>query len=298
MSSATPTVEPLSHLQTHQTAKKPAELATKHNTRLLNTDSLSREYKSANKRLLMFDYDGTLTPIVKNPADAQPTQNLLRYLAALCRDPSNTVWIISGRDQEFLQTHLGHIERLGLSAEHGSFMKLAGTHEWIDMLQNADMSWKSTCLKIFENYTAQTPGTVIEQKKSSITWHYRNALDQDEAYRQSLLCYEELKKIGGVDILVGKMNLEVRSLLVNKGEVVKRIQTQEGPADFILCAGDDQTDEDMFRALCDDKRAFCVLVGPPNRETLAGWCVESSEQVVSLLGSMVPQVTNGSNSSL
>ncbi|KAI9010922.1 hypothetical protein CLU79DRAFT_772623 [Phycomyces nitens] len=95
------------------------------------------------------------------------------------------------------------------------------------------------------------------------------------------------------------MNLEVRSLLVNKGEVVKRIQTQE-PADFILCAGDDQTDEDMFRALCDDKHAFCVLVGPPNRETLAGWCVESSEQVVSLLGSMVPQTTStsSSNSSL
>ncbi|KAI7871326.1 trehalose-phosphatase-domain-containing protein [Spinellus fusiger] len=183
-SMASPTTAPMADVLTHPktyTSKITAESTVRHDTRTLNLSTLIKEHKTASHRLLMLDYDGTLTPIVKNPADAQPTAALLRYLAALCKDPLNTVWIISGRDQDFLQTHLGHIERLGLSAEHGSFMKLAGTHEWIDMLEDADMSWKDTCLKIFEKYTAQTPGTVIEQKKSSITWHYRNALDQEEA---------------------------------------------------------------------------------------------------------------------
>ncbi|KAF7727520.1 threalose-6-phosphate phosphatase [Apophysomyces ossiformis] len=256
------------------------------NTPPLNTTILSNAYKSAKRRLFLFDYDGTLTPIVRNPADARPTPSLLRDLDALCKDPANTVWIISGRDQNFLSTYFGNIHRLGLSAEHGSFMKMG--NQWVDMLQDADMSWKDDALQIFEKYTSQTPGTVIEQKKSSITWHYRNAHHLEEAIRQVDQCRHELHRIPGVDILVGKMNVEVRSHLVNKGEVVMRIRSQV-PADFILCAGDDRTDEDMFKTLRDDKRAFTVLVGPPTRETYAGSCVGSSEEVVALLSSMVPQ---------
>ena len=50
-------------------------------------------------------------------------------------------------------------------------------------------------------------------------------------------------------IEVGKKNLEVRPLAVNKGEIVKRILYFNPDAEFIFCAGDDKTDEDMFRAL-------------------------------------------------
>ena len=48
---------------------------------------------------------------------------------------------------------------------------------------------------------------------------------------------------------MGKKNLEVRPLAVNKGEIVKRILYFNPDAEFIFCAGDDKTDEDMFRAL-------------------------------------------------
>lgn len=255
-------------------------------TQPLNTGALVNAYKSTKQRLFLFDYDGTLTPIVSNPADAQPTPTLLQYLNALCKDPHNTVWIISGRDQVFLDTYLGKIPRLGLSAEHGSFMKQAGLNDWIDMLKDADMSWKSVALSIFEKYTQSNPGTVIEQKKSSITWHYRNAANTDEAEKQSQLCHQELIKIPGVDILVGKMNLEVRSLLVNKGEVVKRIKQSE-TTDLIMCAGDDSTDEDMFRALLHEGEAFTVSVGPLSKKTSAKYCVEHSEDIVNILGQLV-----------
>lgn len=50
-------------------------------------------------------------------------------------------------------------------------------------------------------------------------------------------------------VLVGKKNLEVRPLAVNKGEIVRRLIYENPSADFIFCAGDDKTDEDMFRAL-------------------------------------------------
>lgn len=82
------------------------------------------------------------------------------------------------------------------------------------------------------------------------------------------------------------MNLEVRSLLVNKGEVVKRIKQQQ-QSDLIMCAGDDQTDEDMFEALKNDNTAFCISVGPLTKMTSAKYCVEHSEDVVNIIGHLV-----------
>jgi len=48
---------------------------------------------------------------------------------------------------------------------------------------------------------------------------------------------------------VGKMNLEVRPVAINKGEIVKRLVYNNPNAEFVFCTGDDKTDEDMFRAL-------------------------------------------------
>ncbi|CAO3642013.1 unnamed protein product [Mucor hiemalis] len=76
-------------------------------TQPLNTGVLVNAYKGTKQRLFLFDYDGTLTPIVSNPADAQPTPTLLQYLSALCKDPFNTVWIISVVIKSFWTLILG-----------------------------------------------------------------------------------------------------------------------------------------------------------------------------------------------
>ena len=47
---------------------------------------------------------------------------------------------------------------------------------------------------------------------------------------------------------MGKKNLEVRPLAVNKGEIVKRILYFNPDAEFIFCAGDDKISEDIPRA--------------------------------------------------
>lgn len=223
---------------------------------------------------------------MSNPDDARPTRQLLRYLQALCSDTRNVVWVVSGRDGATLEAWLGKIQHLGLSAEHGSFMKMPDSGDWIDMLANKPMGWKPKALEVFEKYAASTPGSVVEQKKSSITWHYRNALNPQHALEQLEACYTEMEQLNqDVDILRGKMNLEVRSLLVNKGEVVKRIHQSVQP-DFVLCAGDDRTDEDMFRALLPFSAAYSVSIGPRDKETLAAFCIDTSEEFVACLGSM------------
>lgn len=144
-----------------------------HQTPALDRNALAAAYKRSKKRLLLFDYDGTLTPIVKVPSQAVPTPRTKAMIAGLAKDPKNVVWLISGRDGEFLDEHWGDIPNLGLSAEHGSFVKGPGAQEWVNMTEHMDMSWMSEVEEIFRYYTERTSGSTIEVKKASITWHWR-----------------------------------------------------------------------------------------------------------------------------
>jgi trehalose 6-phosphate synthase/phosphatase len=127
-------------------------------TPLLDKIPLLSQYGMATKRLFLFDYDGTLTPIVRDPAAAIPSEKVIRTLKALASDHRNAIWIISGRDQEFLGQHLGDISELGFSAEHGSFMRHPGSMEWENLAETFDMSWQKEVMECFEEYTDRTPG--------------------------------------------------------------------------------------------------------------------------------------------
>ncbi|KAF9495147.1 glycosyltransferase family 20 protein [Pleurotus eryngii] len=221
-------------------------------TPYISGDVLSSRYKAAKKRLFLFDYDGTLAPIVKTPSMAVPSAATLEALEVLSADPANLVYIISGRDGAFLEQHLGHLQNVGFSAEHGGFMRERGSAEWVNFTEKLDMSWMSEVLEIFKYYTERTTGSHIEVKKSSITWHYRGA-DPEWGLFQCRQCQDLLENNlvhkRPIEVLVGKKNLEVRPVAVNKGEIVKRILYKNPDSEFIFCAGDDKTDEDMFRAL-------------------------------------------------
>jgi trehalose 6-phosphate synthase/phosphatase len=104
---------------------------------------------------------------------AVPTEDTLTALTTLAADPRNLVYIISGRDGAFLEQHLGHIRNLGMSAEHGGFIRAPGSEQWTNFTESMDMNWMNEVLEVFKYYTERTTGSHIEVKKSSITWHYR-----------------------------------------------------------------------------------------------------------------------------
>lgn len=106
-------------------------------------------FKAAKKRLMLFDYDGTLTPIVKIPANALPSRKLLDALRTLCADPNNVIYVISGRDYEFLDQTLGQIPNIGLSAEHGCFIRPPGAEEWTNLAEQLDLSWQRDVEDLF-----------------------------------------------------------------------------------------------------------------------------------------------------
>ncbi|KAK3814090.1 MAG: glycosyltransferase family 20-domain-containing protein [Benniella sp.] len=259
-------------------------------TPYLDLNIIVDKYRSATKRLLMFDYDGTLTPIRKTPGAAVPQEHMLKALTALANDPNNVVWVISGRDQKVLEEWLGDVQNLGFSAEHGSFMRQPGSKKWVNLTESLDMNWKNDVIEIFTYYTERTQGSFIEHKRSSLTWHYRMA-DPEFGTFQAKECQNHLENAVlsklPVEILVGKKNLEVRPTIVNKGEIVKRLLSQHPDADFVLCAGDDKTDEDMFRALAGvgvnsgigrrDSSSNKTLVVPYNHELVAATAAKIAE---------------------
>jgi trehalose 6-phosphate synthase/phosphatase len=144
-------------------------------TPVLDHQAFLAAYKGTKQRLFMFDYDGTLTPIVGDPEMAIPADRVVRTLKRLAQDPGNRVWIISGRDQKFLGTWLGHIEELGLSAEHGCFIRYPGETEWVNLAETINMGWQTVAEGIFSKYTEKTAGSFIERKNIAVTWHYRRA---------------------------------------------------------------------------------------------------------------------------
>jgi trehalose 6-phosphate synthase/phosphatase len=220
-------------------------------TPALDRTRMIERYQNSKKRLFMFDYDGTLTPIVKDPNAAIPADRVLRTLKALAADPRNNVWIISGRDASFLEEWMGHITELGLSAEHGCFMRRPGSENWENLAASMDMGWQKDVMDVFSYYTERTQGSWIEKKRVALTWHYRQA-DPDFGAFQARECRKALEdnvtKKYEVEVMSGKANLEVRPQFVNKGFIASRLVNEYGtgvgePPDFVLCLGDDQTDE-------------------------------------------------------
>ncbi|KAJ6562568.1 trehalose 6-phosphate phosphatase [Mycena capillaripes] len=311
---------------------------TARRTPYIPKDVLESRYHSAKKRLFFFDYDGTLAPIVKVPSMAVPSAATLEALEKLSADPRNIVYIISGRDGGFLEQHLGHLKQVGFSAEHGGFMRAPasegkggeGEGGWVNLTEKLDMSWMGEVEEVFRYYTERTTGSHVEMKKSSITWHYRGA-DPEWGLFQCRQCQDLLENNLAhkrpIEVLVGKKNLEVRPIAVNKGEIVKRLLYKNPDAEFIFCAGDDKTDEDMFRALilfptgstkatmeapisvtlvdADGEKAppvelaikpdcvFTTAVGHSSKRTLASWHVTTPQEIVEhmlgLVGAVAPE---------
>lgn len=69
----------------------------------LSFTDIKRAYESAESRLILLDYDGTLAPISKFPSQAKPSPSMIFTLTTLCADPRNVVFVISGRDRPTLE---------------------------------------------------------------------------------------------------------------------------------------------------------------------------------------------------
>ena len=116
-------------------------------------------------------------------------------------------------------------------------------------------------MPILTEYVSRCNGTFIEEKTGSIAWHYRNA-DSDFAQLRLHELRDDLAEIirhkTNFEILEGNKVLEVKSGKYDKGQAANTLMKNEH-FDFILAAGDDKTDEFLFKAL--PELAYTIRVG-------------------------------------
>jgi len=144
--------------------------------RLINKDIEDRiitSFCKAASPVLFLDYDGTMVPIRELPELAVPETTLMDMTMRLAS--VTELVIISGRNRDFLDKWFSEVN-VTLVAEHGAFIRYAGG-EWESSL-GQDATWKEGIMPVMSRFTNRCKGSFIEEKRASLSWHYRNA-DED-----------------------------------------------------------------------------------------------------------------------
>jgi trehalose 6-phosphate synthase/phosphatase len=247
---------------------------------LLNRDVRKRlldQFRSAKRRAILFDYDGTLVDYAMNVHAASPDEKLNRLLQRIADTGSTRVVLLSGRDRASLDEWFGGLG-VDLIAENGAWLKRDG-EDW-QRLDKQGTEWMAEIMPMLERFVDRTPGAYIEQKDASLAWHYRRADPELAEQRARELKDAALALTTHLDINVqeGHKVLEVKNAGITKGHAA-RVWLDEDEEDFILAIGDDPTDEELFGALPDD--AYTIRVGhSPSR---ARWNIESVGAVRELM---------------
>jgi trehalose 6-phosphate synthase/phosphatase len=246
-------------------------------------EALAARLEAAPTLVLLLDYDGTLVPFAPTPELAEPDDELMDLLQELAARPGTEVHIVSGRTRETLERWLGGLP-IGLHAEHGFASRPLGARSWVTgTLRLQD--WRPIVLALMRDFTARTPGALIEEKSAGIAWHYRLAdAELGRLHAEALQC--ELERVVGpapIDIMPGAKVIEVLARGVHKGRLVPSLLARFPAGTLLVAIGDDRTDEDLFAAL--PQSALSVHVGPES--TRASIRLDGVKEVRALLGALV-----------
>ncbi|XP_027084685.2 alpha,alpha-trehalose-phosphate synthase [UDP-forming] 5-like [Coffea arabica] len=221
--------------------------------RKLSVEHIVSAYKRTKNRAILLDYDGTMT--VQSSMSTSPKAENIEILNNLCRDPKNVVFIVSGKERKTLTQWFSSCERLGIAAEHGYFVRPEQNAEWETCIAVPDFYWKQIAEPVMQLYTETTDGSFIDTKESALVWNYQYA-DPDFGSCQAKELQDHLESVLNnepVSVKSGQHIVEVKPQGVNKGLIAERLlatmrQKQLLP-DFVLCIGDDRSDEDMFEVI-------------------------------------------------
>ncbi|MGV0744319.1 trehalose-phosphatase [Mycolicibacterium sp. XJ870] len=219
--------------------------------------------------LVTSDFDGTLAPIVNNPADARPLADAAATLVELADLPDTAAALISGRALEVLRGLSGMPATVHLVGSHGAEFASGFTHP-------IDESLLNTIADELNAIAGSRPGVTVELKPASVALHVRNAdpADAEAALTQA----RDASQSWNAQLTEGKAVLEFAVISTDKGEAIDILRDQQH-ASAVVYFGDDVTDEKAFRRMRDGD--IGVKVGPG--DTLAAYRVEAPEDVAAAL---------------
>lgn len=240
---------------------------------------------------VFFDFDGTLSDIVDDPAAARPAEGaaeVLRELAARC-----PVAILSGRDLADVSKRVG-LPGIWYAGSHGFELTAPdGTHHQNEQAAAAVPVLEQTAAQL-RDQIGSIPGVAVEHKRFGVAVHYRNAA-RDRVGEVSAA----VRTAGQRDALrvtTGREVIELRpDLDWDKGKTLRWVLDHlDGAGSTALVPiylGDDITDEDAFDAVREDGVPIVVRhTDDGDRATAALFALDSPAQVAEFTARLATQL--------
>jgi len=234
--------------------------------RELSLESFFAELKSANIRILMLDYDGTLSPFTPDRDNAVPYPGVSEVLDKIISNGGTRLIVISGRSMDDLKRLLGMKRQPEMWGSHGA--ERYSPRDGYSAFEPPDSALRA--LKMIREWSVKNGlEEQLEIKPFGIAYHWRG-LSADQQQKIAKTVDDEWKnRLGEYDLELRAFDggIEIRHKKINKGTAIKEI-AGEYHEDFMAAyAGDDLTDEDAFKALSD--RGLKILVREEPRPTAA-----------------------------
>jgi trehalose-phosphatase len=240
------------------------------------------DLRGGREAALFLDYDGTLTPIVKDPDRADLPESMRRALesvAELC-----SVGIISGRDLKDIKARVD-VEGITHAGSHGFEIHGPGDRRFTAEEAEGFLPYLDQAEAALRDRTGSIPGALVERKAFSIAVHFRN-VDEENTEAVEKAVDGTLDEVSRLRKGYGKKVFELQpDMDWNKGKALLWILEELGldrPGVWPVYVGDDVTDEYAFGAVA-DRRGLAVLVTGEQRLTEAHRTLESPEEVEKFL---------------
>jgi trehalose 6-phosphate phosphatase len=243
--------------------------------------------RAAAETVVGLDFDGTLAPIVEDPAQAHIHPDAGQVLVDLAAQVL-AIAVVTGRPAR-QALDLGGLERVGNAiGDTGKELYLFG--------QYGNERWSSTSRRVISprppqglaTLTAELPAILrrhgaeqahIEEKGLAVAVHTRRAPDPDGTFEALLPVLEEQAARYDLVVEPGRRVIEVRSPGMDKGVVVEKL-VGELDAGGVVFIGDDLGDVDAFRAVADLARRGLPTLRVCSASDEEGALVELSDVLV------------------
>jgi trehalose 6-phosphate phosphatase len=216
---------------------------------------IDRAIRVAPHFLLCVDFDGTLAPIVPDPADARIPDDTRAVLEALASRPDTTIAVVSGRAIRDLRTKV-HLDNAVLAGNHGLEIEGGG----IQLHYAVALKWLSALHEMCRDLTLRVsdiPGALVEDKGLSATVHYRKVAQKDQLKVAGMVQEVVAPHLNHFSLRRGKEIFEILPRVAwNKGSavrlIIRRLQQHAERKLSVCYIGDDLTDEFAFHELAGD----------------------------------------------